>query len=118
MILYFGNDLTNNSILNLYCKHLSEISTVKSASHYKNRILRLFHMVYIFLRYFWKTKLIIIEVYSGWAFYYAWMISILSRLFSVSYIPVLHGGNLSERIKRSSKLSSMVFRYSKKNITP
>lgn len=118
MILYFGNDLSKNSILNLYCSKFLEFSTLKSASHYKNRILRLLHMIIVFFFNFRKTKIIVIEVFSGSAFYFSCFISILSYFFRIPYILVLHGGDLEKRVIKNPKLSKIIFKNSKINISP
>ena len=75
-------------------------------------------MVFVFFYNLKKTDLIIIDVFSGWAFYYALVISTLSKLFRKEFIPFLHGGRLDIRVNKSPYFSSIILDNSKINITP
>jgi glycosyltransferase involved in cell wall biosynthesis len=48
-----------------------------------------------------KTKYLLIDTYSSQAFWFAITTALLARLFKLPYIPVLHGGDLPKRKKRS-----------------
>ncbi len=42
----------------------------------------------------------------------------MSRIFRVKYLTILRGGNLPSRIKRSRRLSNLIFNNSYKNVAP
>jgi len=122
-ILYFGNDLTLTkgyySTMQLLFESLDgeeNIEILKSSSK-SNIALRMVDM----LLFFFKNKnadLIIIDTFSTTAFYYALVISQLARIFSIPFIPILHGGNLPIRIDNSRRWSKLIFRNAKINIAP
>ena len=118
MILYFGNQLSERSTPTLYSKYFKEFGDVVVGSKYKNKIIRLLHMILILVVNAGKAKIVIIETYSTSAFYFAFCIAYLSDLFSIPFVPVLHGGETFKRIKTNPKLSDIIFRKSKINITP
>ena len=51
-------------------------------------------------------------------FYYAYLVGKTCELFGLEYIPILHGGNLPERLENSKKFSQSLFGNSKINIAP
>ncbi|GAB5555128.1 MAG: hypothetical protein Sapg2KO_47190 [Saprospiraceae bacterium] len=57
-----------------------------------------------------KTELIIIDVFSTRAFYFATISGSLARLFKINYALVLHGGNLPVRFRSSHNLSQKLLR--------
>jgi L-malate glycosyltransferase len=118
MIFYVGNFLSSKSIGYLYVKYFSEFGHVTYVSHIPNKILRLFHMVFKLLYNLKKIDVVIIETYSTSAFIYAILISQLSRLFSISYIPVIHGGNIIKILNDRPFFSKLIFRNSKINVSP
>lgn len=83
-----------------------------------NKWCRLMEMIYSVIRYFRKVEVVIIDTYSTQNFYYALLISQLCRLLGIPYIPILHGGNLTERLKMNPKLSTLIFKNAKINISP
>ena len=62
------------------------------------------------------TGVILIDTYSTFAFYYAWMVALLAQLLRIPYIPILHGGNLPNRITRNPKMSRRIFGHSFRNV--
>ncbi|APG64688.1 glycosyl transferase family 1 [Tenacibaculum todarodis] len=122
-ILYIGNDLAKNSKYNSAMETLSSLlitegyAIVKSSSK-KNQLLRLINMCFSVYKYSGKVDYVLIDTFSTSAFYYAFFTSQLARLFNLKYIPILHGGNLPHRIKRSPSLSKLLFNNSYKNIAP
>lgn len=122
-ILYIGNDLTKktkyNSTLSLLSKLLiKEGYTVLRSSDKTNKLLRLIDMCLTLLKYRKSTDYILIDTYSTINFYYALVISQLARLLSIKYIPILHGGNLPNRLSNSKYLSKLIFSNSYKNVAP
>lgn len=75
-------------------------------------------MVLSFFRVVSKVDYVLIDTYSTNAFYYAWAIAQLARLFGKPYIPLLHGGRLPERLARSPWLCRMVFGFAFVNAAP
>lgn len=88
------------------------------ASRLWNPILRLADMSGAFIRFGIRADFILIDTYSSNAFYFAWFIALLSRLFNRKYIPLLHGGNLTNRLDKNPKLSRSIFGHPYINISP
>lgn len=88
------------------------------ASGYQNKVLRLLHMLYKVVKQRKQTDYVLIDTYSTQNFYYAVLVSQLCRWFKLPYIPILHGGNLPERLKRSPKLCSSIFNNALDNVSP
>lgn len=122
-ILYIGNDLAKNSKYNSAMETLSSLlitegyAIIKSSSK-RNQILRLINMCFSVFKYRSKVDYVLIDTFSTSAFYYAFCTSQLARLFKLKYIPILHGGNLPYRIKKTPRLSKLLFNNSYKNIAP
>jgi glycosyltransferase involved in cell wall biosynthesis len=122
-ILYVGNDLGKHTkyvtVMDTFSNLLeAEGFTVIKTSDKKNQLLRIVDMCLSFLRYQHKVAYVFIDTFSTKNFYYAWALSQLSRLFRKKYIPILHGGNLPHRLKKSKRLSRMIFKHSYKNVAP
>ncbi len=88
------------------------------ASDKKNKLLRLLDMAWKTLRYGPRVDIILIATYSTANFYYAWLIGQLARLLKIPYVPILHGGELPRRLKRSPRLSRMLFVHAAVNAAP
>ncbi len=122
-ILYIGNNLTQRSKYNSTLTTLSDLLIdegfkVSISSDKKNKIIRLLQMCYAVLKNRNKVDYILIDTFSTVNFYYAYCTSQLTRLFKIDYIPILHGGNLPNRIKKSPKLATSIFKHSKINVAP
>jgi glycosyltransferase involved in cell wall biosynthesis len=65
-----------------------------------------------------QVSYILIDTYSTKAFWYAFFCSQLARLLNIKYIPILHGGDLPNRLKNNPKLCQMVFANAYKNVAP
>lgn len=61
---------------------------------------------------------VLIDTYSTYNFWYAFIISQLCRIFKLRYIPKLHGGNLPNRLRKSPRFSRMIFANSYINMAP
>ncbi len=120
-ILYIGNYLSENdkypttirTLSNLFVK---EGFTLIIKSSKRNKILRLLDMLYAIIKHRNEVDYVLIDTYSTQNFYYAFMCSQLARIFGLAYIPILHGGNLPNRLDRSPKMSKAIFKHSFKNI--
>jgi len=122
-ILYVGNDLGKHTnyvtVMDTFSNLLTaEGYTIFKTSDKKNQILRLLDMCFSFLKHQRKVDYIFIDTFSTTNFYYAWVLSQLSRIFRKKYIPILHGGNLPHRLQKSKLLSNMIFKYAYKNVAP
>lgn len=91
---------------------------VYSASSKRNKILRMLDMIFTLLRNISGRPQVLIDTYSTQNYYYAVTIGNLCRLFRISYVPVLHGGNLPERLVKSRNTSWKLFNGAKTNIAP
>ncbi|RXP44855.1 glycosyltransferase family 1 protein [Lutibacter sp. HS1-25] len=83
----------------------------------KNIFLRLISMCWGVLKND-NANYILIDTYSTFNFYYALVVSQIARLLAIPYIPILHGGNLPNRLKKTPKLAAMVFKNADVNIAP
>ena len=121
MILYLGNKLSkhgyNPTSVETLGVRLEEFCTVKQHSHMHNPILRLLHMTYLVFRYR-SADLLLIDTYSGWAFWYAVITSQLSRALKLSYVLILRGGNLPNRAKRSPFWVKIIIKHAKEVVCP
>jgi len=119
-IIYIGNDLAdgNPTTIKSLSKLLDETNhDVVIFSGKKNKLYRLADMMLGVLK-FRKSDFILIDVYSTLNFYYTFIISQLARLLNLKFITILHGGNLPVRIKKSPRLSKLIFKYAYKIVAP
>ncbi len=91
---------------------------VKTASTRNNKALRLAEMIGLIAKFKNSTDVVLIDTYGAMNFYYAYLVSKTCKLFDLEYIPILHGGNLPERLENSRKLSESLFGNAKVNIAP
>ncbi len=122
-ILYIGNDNSErtgyiNTMHTLSCLLEKEEFTVIRSSNKKNMIIRLLDMCFSVIKHRKKVDYILIDTFSTLNFYYALCVSQIARMFSIKYIPILHGGNLPSRIAKSSYLAKRIFKNSYKNVSP
>lgn len=105
MIVYVGNMLSKHgkskSFIELLSSKLESRYQICKASDHANKIVRLLEMLFIVFKYRKKINVVLIDTYSTGAFWYAFLVGWECRLFSLPYIPVLHGGNLPFRYKSS-----------------
>ena len=122
-ILYIGNDLVSKSKYNSTMETLTSLLekenyiVIKSSSKV-NKISRVFDMIFTVVKQRNKIDYLLIDTFSTLNFYYAFIISQLSRFFDLKYIPILHGGNLPKRLKASKRISKLIFNHSVINIAP
>jgi L-malate glycosyltransferase len=113
MILYLGNNLTLHgntpSSIETLGKFLGERYRVKRFSSKKNQALRWLDMMWAIVYHHRKASVVLIDTYSSLGFYYALGAACFCKFFSIPYVPILRGGNLNHRLKKSSKLSRFVF---------
>ncbi|MEL0644475.1 glycosyltransferase family 4 protein [Olleya sp. Ti.3.14] len=122
-IVYIGNKLslkgkTATTIDTLGTSLEASGFKITYASSYKNIFFRLIHMLWTVYKHRQSTDYVLIDTYSTLNFYYAYVVSKLSQLLNIKYIPILHGGNLPSRLDNSPKLSQSIFKKAYVNIAP
>lgn len=122
-LLYIGNKLARHgynqtSIETLGPMLESEGYHVVYASSKKNKALRMLEMIWKTLRYSRQTDYVLIDTYSTYNFWYAFLISQLCRLLGLKYIPKLHGGDLPNRLQKNPRLCRLIFKNSYLNAAP
>ncbi|MFN3754427.1 glycosyltransferase family 4 protein [Flavobacterium sp.] len=122
-LLYIGNKLSDHgytatSIETLGSFLQGEGFSVYYASSKRNKLLRMFEMIYMTLKCAKKVDYVMIDTYSTVNFWYALVISQLCRILNVKYIPKLHGGDLPNRIEKSKYFSNLIFNNAYINIAP
>lgn len=122
-LLYIGNNLntakTNTSTIQVLGQQLeAEGYNLRYASSFPNKFLRVLDMAWSCIKNAKWADAVLIDTYSTQNFYYALVCSQICRLFNVKYMPILHGGNLPNRLKNSPKFSELIFNNSEVNISP
>lgn len=122
-VLYIGNKLsahgyTPTSIETLGSFFADEGYSMVYASAQKNPLIRFLDMGWTVFKNRTEVDYVIIDTYSTFSFWYAFMVSQLCRLFAIKYIPILHGGNLPHRLDRNPVACKMLFHHSYKNVAP
>jgi len=121
-LLYVGNRLSRHGLTATGIEILGpflerEGFRIRYASSRKNKLARLADMLWQVVSHR-RVDYVLIDTYSTWNFWYAWAVSQLCRLFKMRYIPILHGGNLPQRLKRNPALCKMIFAHSAANVAP
>lgn len=122
-ILYLGNKLASKGFtptgIDTLGPKLENLGfTVFYASSKRAKLARLLDMVWVLVKKNSEVDHVIIDTYSTQNFWFAYAAARLCQLFNLKYIPVLHGGNLPERIKNSKKASDVLFENAFKIIAP
>ena len=122
-ILYIGNDLRVDSFTATYISFLSKMLRkegfkVKTASAKNNKLIRLTEMLYIIIKYHVTADIVLIDTYGATNFYYAYLVGRLCQLYEIPYVPILHGGNLPERLDKDPNLSKSLFENAYLNVAP
>lgn len=122
-LLYIGNQLSQKGKTETTIETLSkslrlEGYLVFTASKIRNKIVRLLDMLFHIFKYRTQVEFVLMDTYSTQNFYYAYLCSQLCRFLKLKYIPILHGGNLPNRLKKHPKLSKQIFNNAYKNIAP
>mgnify|MGYP006179834989 FL=1 len=122
-ILYIGNKLSKHgfsatSIETLGILLEKENFELIYASSKKNRFIRFSDMFFTTLFNARKVDYVLIDTYSTYNFWYAFVVSQICILFKKPYIPILRGGDLPNRLKSSPKFSKLIFCNSLYNVAP
>jgi len=120
-ILYIGNKLTEHGftpgVIETLGHHL-ELAGIKVyySSSKLNKERRLLDMILDIIRLRKKVDYVLIDTYSTSAFWYAFIIGFICQIINLKYIPVLHGGNLPERLNKSVWASNRLFKKAHVNV--
>ena len=122
-LIYIGNKLsihgnTATSIETLGKLLENDGFKIIYSSSKKNKILRLLDMIFTTLKYFKKSDYLLIDTYSTQNFWYALIISQLSRVLKLKYIAKLHGGDLPNRLIKSPFYCDLIFKNAYKISVP
>lgn len=122
-LLYIGNALSKKgktvTTIDVLSESLkSEGYRVKITSRKKNKGIRLLEMLFSIIKYRKTTHYVLIDTYSTQNFYYAYLCGKLCQFLKLKYIPILHGGDLPNRLDRSPVKSKNLFSKAFKNIAP
>ena len=122
-LVYIGNKLAHKgntaSTIDTLGLHFEDLGyKVTYASSKSNIFLRLLDMLLTVFKQRKTANYVLIDTYSTLNFYFAIAVSLLCRLLKLKYIPVLHGGNLPNRLTNNPKLSQLIFKYSYINVSP
>lgn len=121
-ILYLGNKLSKHGVNKTTVETLGENLShsglnVISYSSKKNSFLRILDMLFGIIKHK-DSRYILIDTYSTSAFWFAFFSSQLARVFHIKYIPILHGGNLPNRLISNPLFCKMVFKNAHVNVSP
>jgi glycosyltransferase involved in cell wall biosynthesis len=122
-LLYLGNRLSkhgfNKTTIETLGLHLEQEGFgLYYASNKKSFPFRMLDMMWSVVLYRKQVSYILIDTYSTKAFWYAFFCSQLARFLNIKYIPILHGGDLPNRLKNNPKLCRMVFGNAYQNVAP
>lgn len=122
MILYFGNKLSkwgrSLSVIETLTPLLAKNFCIQSFSNKENQLVRILDMIFHLIRYKRDTKVVLIDSYSTFAFWYTIIIAFLCKRFDIPYITIVHGGNFPFRLKKSPRITHYVFRSAAEIVSP
>ena len=122
-ILYLGNKLahkgyTPTGVDTLGLRLEQEGFLLRYSSSKSSKLLRLFDMLVEVIKSRHWADYVLIDTYSTQSFWYAYLTARLCHLFALKYIPILHGGNLPQRLVKSPKASKRIFGKAYANVAP
>ncbi|MBF6609056.1 MAG: glycosyltransferase family 4 protein [Flavobacterium sp.] len=122
-ILYIGNALSKHGLNQTSIETLGPLLEKEGyrvwyASSRKNKAFRLLEMIWVTIRHAGKADYVLIDTYSTYNFWYAFLISQICRFFQLKYIMKLHGGNLPARLAKNPRLCRMIFANAYLNVAP
>lgn len=122
-LLYIGNKLVSKGFTASSIDVLGPLLEAEGhkmyyASSKSNKILRFLDMFMAVLKYRNQIDYVLIDVYSTMNFLYAFGVSQLCGFLKLKYIPILHGGNLPNRLDQNPKMSQCVFAHAHNNVAP
>lgn len=123
ILLYLGNLLSqhglNKTTIDTLGQNLeNEGFKIIYSSTQKKKVFRFIDMAFSTFMNAKKVDYILIDTYSTSSFWYAFFCSQIARCFKTKYIPLLHGGNLPERLHKNPKLCQLIFKNAYQNVAP
>jgi glycosyltransferase involved in cell wall biosynthesis len=120
-LLYAGNKLSHHGytpgVIETLGKNLEEAGfEVYYAGTFKNQFVRLLEMLWKTITVGRKVNYILIDTYSTSAFWYAYFTGRIAGLMGKKYLPILHGGDLPARLKKSPLACKKLFGNSYANV--
>ena len=120
-ILYIGNKLSHFGYTPGVIETLGKLLEVEGfrvfyAGTRKNKFLRLTEILWKTIALGKKVDFILIDTYSTSAFWYAYLTGLTARMTGTKYIPILHGGDLPSRLRRSKRACDTLFKNSYMNV--
>jgi len=88
------------------------------ASSKRHVLFRMLDMLWRITRNSRWADIVLIATYSTKSFWYAWLCSRLCRLLKLEYVPILHGGDLPQRMDRSPRMTRAILQHSFHNVSP
>ncbi len=122
-LLYIGNKLSAHGFSPTTVETLAPLLaregfSVRSVSDQKNKMLRFADMLFSIWKNRKTTDFVLIDTYSTTNFWYAFYCAKLCDFLKIKYIPILHGGNLPQRLKTHPKQCGVLFGKAYKNVAP
>ncbi|MFK7750723.1 MAG: glycosyltransferase family 4 protein [Kordia sp.] len=123
MIIYVGNIISGHGKTATTIETLGKLLQkegfeLELTSNKQNKIFRLLDMLWTVFKHRKKIDYVLIDTYSTTNFLYAYYVSKLCIRLKLKYIPILHGGNLEERLKHSKAKSDVIFKNAHANVSP
>ena len=114
-LLYVGNKLSKHGNTATSVETLGAFLELEGyemyyASSFKNKVLRLFHMIAATFYYGKKVNYVLIDTYSTQNFWFAYIVARICIFLRVPYIAKLHGGELPRRLEKSPKACDLSFK--------
>lgn len=122
-ILYIGNQLSKHGLNKTTIETLGpnlekEGIEVFYASNKRIFLFRMLDMLFTLFKSRNRVSYVLIDTYSTKAFWYAFFCGYMSNFFNIKYIPILHGGDLPNRLQLNPKISKILFANAYKNVAP
>ncbi len=122
-VLYIGNDLFKKTNYITTIDSLSNLLAgvgfkIYKSSSFENKFFRIIDMCFSVVIHHKKVNYVLIDTYSTSNFYYTLLTSQICRIFKIKYIPILHGGNLPNRLIKNPFFSKIIFKNSFINVAP
>jgi len=122
MILYAGNFLSKHGLNPTFIESLAPKLKVsydlKAVSDKKNKVFRMFDMIFSVIRNKNKINLVFIDSYCGQAFWYTYILARICVMLKIPFVPILHSGTYPNRLKQSPELCKFIFTNSAYNVSP
>jgi len=120
-LLYVGNKLSSYGFTPGVIETLGPLLEMEGYRVYyagtcKNQAARLIEIIIKTVFFGQRVDYILIDTYSTNAFWYSYFTGLAARLTKTKYIPILHGGNLPLRLKKSKRACDSLFLNSYTNV--